>query len=120
MKTEDSVLDIDINDYHRGILAAEEVEQNKLAGERVIDEVIFCTVGEPTEKKEKVEEEIKLCLANVGVTVMKMQTFCNDRVFFDQCRVRMSPVNSKKIIGQRLGIKKCRVMECNPPPNQVK
>ena len=120
--------EIDISDVEavannvniEGEEAADEAELKKLSGDRVIDEVIFCTIQQPTEKKEIVEEEIKLRLENAGVTVMKMHTFCNDRGYFDQSRVKISPVNMKDIIGQRLGLTKCRIMECNPPPSSSK
>ena len=108
------------NAYTTDDVPAEEVDENDrndISMDKVIDEVIFYTVGEPTEKKEVVEQDIKICLSNVGVTVMNMQTFCDGRGNFDQSRVKITPVNMKSILGRHLGVKNCAVMECKPTPS---
>ena len=90
---------------------AEEVDQT----DKMIDEVLVYTVGEPVVKKEVVENEIRECLSTVGVTVVKMQTFCNSKGDFYQSRVKTSPVRLKTICGRNLGLKNCEVIEFKSP-----
>ena len=81
---------------------AEEVDQT----DKMIDEVLMYTV---------VENEIRECLSTVGVTVVKMQTFCNSKGDFYQSRVKTSPVRLKTICGRNLGLKNCEVIEFKSP-----
>ena len=97
-------------------IAEIEVDEEEMKKDKVIEEVLISSVTKPMEKMETVEEEIRQKFAEIGVNVLEMKTFSNNRGCFDQSRVRTTPVNLKNIWGRRLGLKNCSVIEYFPPP----
>ena len=94
----------------------EEVDEEELKRDKIIEEVVISSVTQPFEKVEVVEEEIKQKFADIGINVVSMNSFSSKRGYFDQSRVRTTPVNLKTIWGRRLGLNNCSVIEYYPPP----
>ena len=55
--------------------------------DKVIEEVLISSVTQPIVKRETVEDEIRQKFAEIGVNVLEMKTFSNNRGCSDQSRV---------------------------------
>ena len=78
--------------------------------------MIVSSVTKPVESVEEVEKEIKERFSDIGVDVIKIESYSNSMGKFKQSRVKTSPVNLKDVWGRRLGLRNCSVIEYFPPP----
>ena len=95
---------------------AEEVDEEELKRDKMVEEVLVCAVTKPIEKEKVVEQEIISRFSEIGIRVVKMNTFSDYRGNFDKSRVKVSPVNLNFIWGRQLGLNNCSVIEYYPPP----
>ena len=89
----------------------EEVDEAELARDKIVKRVIVSSVTRPIGKRSDVEAEIREKFANIGVHVEEIRTRMNYRGDFERSLVDISQVNLKRILGQRLGLKHCCVVE---------
>ena len=97
-----------------------DVDQDELARDKIINEILVYYVGgaTPADEKEVVEQEIVEKLSEIGISVESMKTFSTFNGKYDQSRVKTSRVNLKDIWGRRLGLKNCAVIEYRHPPSR--
>ena len=108
--------EIEVAENNSEDLTFEAKVDEELESDKVIEEVLVCSVTKPMEKERVFEREIIPKFFEIGVNVEYMKTFSDYCGNFDKSRVKVSPGNLKTIWGRRLELNNCSVIEYFPPP----